>query len=183
MGKVIAGMTMSLDGYIDAGALNPDFLELMAAPSFQEMTDNTGAIVMGRNVYDMADPFLWVNDDYEYQVPLVILTHNPPEKYPEGNGKISVQFATDVESAISQATAAAGDKVVQVIGGASTIQQCLNSGLCDELQIDLVPILLGKGLRLLENIDTDKVVLERISVLETTSLRTSITFKVSQANQ
>ena len=186
MGKVMAGMTMSLDGFINdrdgsAQSLSPDFEELLEAPSFKEMTENTGAVIMGRNTYEMADPFLWVNDDYEFQVPLFILTHTPPEKFPKGNDKLTVTFVTDgIESAISQAKQAAGDKMVQIIGGADTIQQSLNSGLCDELGIDVMPLLLGKGLRLFENIDTDKIKLERIKVEETTPIRTSITFKVTK---
>lgn len=180
MAKVMAGMTMSLDGFIDADKVNPDFEELTGTASFKQMIEDTGAVIMGWNTYQMADPFMWINDDYEFQVPLFILTHNPPEKYPEGNDKLTLTFVDSVQSAIAQAKQAAGDKMVQVIGGASTIQQCLNSGLCDELGIDVMPVLLGKGLRLFENIDTDKMRLERISVEETTSARTSIMFKVTK---
>lgn len=186
MGKVLVGMTMSLDGFINdrngsAESLSPDFEALLASATFKQMTEDTGAVIMGRHTYEMADPFMWVNDDYEFQVPLFILTHTPPEKYPKGNDKLSVTFVTDgVKSAIAQAKAAAGDKMVQVIGGADTIQQCLNSGLCDELEIDVMPILLGQGLRLFENIDTDKITLERIKVEEITPSRTSITFKVTK---
>jgi dihydrofolate reductase len=188
MGKVLAGMTMSLDGFINdrdgsAQSLSPDFDELLASASFKEMIEDTGAVIMGRNTYEMADPFLWVNDDYEFQVPLFVLTHTPPEKYPEGNDKLSLTFVTDgIESAISQSKAAAGDKMVQVIGGADTIQQALNSGMCDELGIDVMPILLGDGLRLFENIDTDNVQLVRTKVEQTTSLRTSITFRITKTN-
>ena len=180
----MAGMTMSLDGFINdrngsAEKLSPDFSELLDAPSFQEMIKNTGAVIMGRHVYEMADPFLWINDDYEFQVPIFVLTHTPPAKFPKGNDRLTLTFVTDgVESAISQAKNAAGDKIVQVIGGASTIQQCLNSGLCDELQIDIMPVLLGKGLRLFENIDTDKIKLERTNLEETTPIRTSMTFRL-----
>lgn len=185
MGKVMAGMTMSLDGFINdrngsAESLSPDFEELLETPSFKEMTKNTGAVIMGRNTYEMADPFLWINDDYEFQVPLFILTHTPPAKFPKGNDKLTLTFVDSVENAISQAKKAAGDKMVQIIGGADTIQQCLSSGLCDELGIDIMPILLGKGLRLFENIDTDKIKLERISVQETTPVRTSIMFKITK---
>jgi dihydrofolate reductase len=186
MGKVMAGMTMSLDGFINdrngsAQSLSPDFSELLETPSFKEMIENTGAVIMGRHTYEMADPFMWINDDYEFQVPLFILTHTPPEKFPPGNDKLTLTFVTDgVESAIAQAKKAAGDKMVQIIGGADTIQQCLNSGLCDELGIDVMSILLGKGLRLFENIDTDKIKLERTKVEETTPMRTSITFKVTK---
>lgn len=185
MGKVIAGMTMSLDGFINGpngsmAGLNPDFAELHDVPSFKAMIANTGAAIMGRHTYQMADPFMWANDDYEFQTPLFVLTHNPPEKYPQGNGQLGFTFVTEgIESAVAQAKAAAGAKDVQVIG-ASTIQQLLNAGLCDELQIDLMPVLLGSGLRLLENIDTDKIKLERIKVAETTPVRTTITFKVTK---
>jgi dihydrofolate reductase len=188
MGKVIAGMTMSLDGFINdrngsAEGLSPDFSELLDAPSFQEMIKNTGAVIMGKYVYEMADPFLWANDDYEFQTPIFVLTHTPPEKFPKGNDRLSFTFVTDgIESAISQARKAAGDKDVQVIGGASTIQQCLNAGLCDELLIDIMPVLLGRGLRLLENIDTDKIKLERTKIEETTPVRTTITFRVTKTN-
>lgn len=188
MGKVIAGMTMSLDGFINdrngsAQSLSSDFPELLQASSFKDMIENTGAVIMGRHTYEMADPFMWINDDYEFQVPLFILTHTPPEKFPEGNDKLTLTFVTDgVESAISQAKELAGDKMVQIIGGADTIQQCLNSGLCDELGIDVMPILLGEGLRLFENIDTDKIKLERTKVEETTPMRTSIIFKVTKMN-
>lgn len=179
MAKVMAGMTISLDGFMDADKVNPDFNELRETASFKKMIEDTGAVVMGKGVYEMMDPFLWINDDYEFQVPLFILTHTPPAKYPKGNEKLTVNFVTDgIESAIAQAKVAAGDKLVQIIGGASTIQQALNSGLCDELQIDLMPVLLGKGLRLFENIDTDKIKLERVSVEEVTSMRTSMMFKV-----
>lgn len=186
MGKVMAGMTMSLDGFINdrngnAGSLSPDFEELLNTTSFKEMIVNTGAVIMGRHTYEMADPFTWVNDGYEFQVPLFILTHTPPEKFPKGNDKLTLTFVSDgIESAIAQAKKAAGGKMVQVIGGADTIQQCLNSGLCDELGVDVMPILLGKGLRLFENIDTDKITLERIKVEETTPMRTSIMFKVTK---
>jgi dihydrofolate reductase len=188
MSKVVTGMTMSLDGFInDKGGspakLSPDFVELHDVPSFKEMIENTGAVIMGRHTYEMADPFMWINDDYEFQTPIFVLTHTPPEKYPEGNDKLSLTFVTDgVESAVAQAKQAAGDKDVQIIGGADTIQQCLSSGLCDELQIDLMPVLLGEGLRLFENIDTSNIRLERIKVEETTPFRTSITFRITRAD-
>ncbi|CAN5166888.1 dihydrofolate reductase family protein [soil metagenome] len=183
MGKVIAGMTMSLDGFIDAEKVNPDFSKLVESSSFKDMIKNTGAVVMGRHVYEMADPFMWINDDYEFQTPIFILTHTPPAKFPKGNDKLTLTFVTDgIESAISQAKKAAGGKDVQIIGGADTMQQCLNAGLCDELQIDLMPILLGKGLRLFEKIDTDKIKLERTKVEEPTPMRTSIIFRVTKTN-
>lgn len=183
MGKVIAGIGMSLDGYINDATgsvdkLYTDFDELHDAPSFQEMINKTGAVIMGRNVYEMQDPFLWATDDYEFQTPIFVLTHRPPSKYPQGNGRLKFTFVTDgIESAILQAKKAANNKDVQIIG-AQTIQQCLNSGQCDELQIDIVPVFLGKGLRLFENLKIDNIKLKRIKVEETTSDRTTMTFQL-----
>ncbi len=185
MGKVIAGMAISLDGFVnDSGGsvdkLYADFDELHEVPSFKKSIEDTGAVIMGRRTYEMADPFEWINDDYEFQVPIFVLTHTPPEKYPEGNGKLSLTFVTEgIEAAVSRAKTAAGGKDVQVIG-ASTVQQCLNAGLCDELSVDIMPVLLGKGLRLFENIDTDKIQLERMSLEETTPMRTGMVFKVTK---
>jgi dihydrofolate reductase len=184
MTKVIAGTTVSLDGFINdengsVDKLYDDFNQLHDAPSFKEMIEKTGAVVMGRRVYEMADPFSWANDDYEFQVPIFVLTHKEPENYPKGNGKLSFTFVTDgLESAISKAKEVAGDKMVQVIGGASTIQQCLNAGLCDELWIDIIPVLLGKGLKSFENIGAEKIKLERMNVVEATGLRTTFVFKI-----
>ncbi|CAN5189502.1 dihydrofolate reductase family protein [soil metagenome] len=183
MGKVIAGMSMSVDGFVNDGEggvdkLFPDFEELHDVPSFKEMVEHTGAVIMGKNTYEMADPFSWVNDDYEFQTPIFVLTPNPPADYPKGNERLSLTFVTrGIEEAVSRAKEAAGGKDIQVIG-ANTIQQCLNAGLCDELQLDVIPVLIGKGLRLLENIDTDKVKLERVKVEELTTSRTSSTYRV-----
>jgi dihydrofolate reductase len=183
MGKVIAGMSVSLDGYInDANGnvekLYSDFNELKETRSFKEMIKNTGAAVMGRHMYEMEDPFLWANDDYEFQVPIFVLTHTPPKKYPKGNGKLSFIFVTDgIESAISQARKSAGKKDVQVVGGASTFQQVLNAGLCDEVGLDIIAVLLGKGQKMFEHIDFKKMKLERIKVEATTKIRTTMTFR------
>lgn len=155
-------MTMSLDGYINdrngsVEKLYADFSEMHDVSSFQKMIKNTGAVV-----------------------PIFVITHTPPLKRPKENKKLTFTFVTDgIESAISQAKKAAGRNDVQIVGGASTFQQSLNSGLCDELSLDIVPILLGGGLRFFENINTDKIKLEKIKVEETTPTRTSFILKVS----
>ena len=79
--------------------------------------------------------------------------------------------------AISLARAAAGVKDVQVIGGASVIQQALQAGLVDELHLDLMPVLLGEGLQLFEHLDPDRVRLEALGV-ERVGQRTSLRFRV-----
>jgi dihydrofolate reductase len=69
-----------------------------------------------------------------------------------------------IASAIEEAKAAAGDKSVQVVGGASVIQELLREGLVDELQVDVMPVVLGGGLRLFQNIDPARVRLEKLGV-------------------
>ena len=183
MGKVIAGTTMSLDGFMsdrhgDIAALYADFQELLAAPSFEETIRQTGAVVMGRRTFAMGDPDSYA-ENYEFQVPIFVVTHSIPDRHPPESDTLKFTFVTDgIESAISQAKEAAGGRDVQIVGGASTIKHALNAGLCDELYIDIIPVLLGDGLRLFEGVDIDRVRLERLKVDEVTSTRPSIAFRV-----
>jgi dihydrofolate reductase len=181
MTRVIAGMTMSLDGFIndrngDVSRLYPDFDALRESDAVQEAMERTGAVVMGRRSYDMA------NGDftgYEFQTPIFVLTHRPPDQVAKGeNDKLSFTFVTDgIESAIAQAKAAAGDKDVTVVGGASTIQQCIKTGLVDELEIDLRPIFLGDGTRLFDGLGDTSVEMETIRVTESPAV-THLRFRV-----
>ena len=135
---------------------------------------------MGRRAYEMGDPDIYDWDHYEFQVPIFILTHHVPEKIPRENGKLTFTFVYDcVQSAIARAKRAAGNKNVTVVGGASTFQQCVNTGLCDEMQIGIMPVLLGNGLRLFENIDTDHIELQKLRILESDSGRTDALFRVN----
>ena len=182
MGQVIVGMTMSLDGYINdrsgsVGRLYPDLAELRDSPILADSIQNTGAVVMGRNAFAMGDPDSFAGT-YEYQVPIFVLTHEPPQKHPRETGKLTITFVTDgVESAIAQAKAAAGDKDVTVVGGASTLQQCLRAGLADEIHIDVMPVLLCAGQKAFEQIGAEPIKLEKIKVIET-PIRTSLRFRV-----
>ncbi len=182
MGKVTGGMTISLDGFVNdkngsVAALYPDLGALADAEALQEAMKATGAVVMGRHSYDMA------NGDftgYEYQVPIFVVTHDIPKKVAQGeNGKLKFHFVTDgFESAVKQAKAAAGDRDVTMIGGASAVQQCLKAGLIDELQIGVMPVLLGNGLRLFENLENANIKLEKTKLIESPAGRTDIYFRV-----
>jgi dihydrofolate reductase len=170
MGKVVLGMTMSLDGFVNdrngnVGRLYPNLEALRETEALQEAIRTTGAVVMGRHAYDMA------NGDftgYEFQVPIFVLTHHVPAKAAKGeNENFKFNFITNgIESAIEKARIAAAEKDVTVIGGADIFQQCLNKGLVDELQIDIAPVLLGDGLRLFEHLNTENIELEITDVIE-----------------
>lgn len=184
MGKVILGMTMSLDGFINdrdgsVEALYPDLAALRETEPMKESIQNTGAVVMGRNSFAMAEDPDSIAENYEYQVPIFVLTHQPPKRHPKETGTLTFTFVTDgMESAIRQAKAAAGDKDVTVIGAASTAQQCLKAGLADELHIDIMPVFLGSGLRPFEGIGEGQLQLERLKLVELPAGRTHIEFRV-----
>ncbi len=130
---------------------------------------------MGRRAYDMAEGDF---TGYEFQVPIFVLTHAVPEQVARGeNGRLTFTFVTSgIESAIAQAKAAAGDRHVMVIGGANTAQQCIRAGLVDELQIGIIPVLLGEGLRFFEH-QGEPFELERMKIIESPT-RTDIRFRV-----
>jgi dihydrofolate reductase len=186
MTKVILGMTMSLDGFINdrngsVAALYPDLADWRETDPGKESIENTGAVVMGRNSFAMAEDPDWFAGNYEYQVPIFILTHQPPKKHPKETNHLTFTFVTDgLESAVRRAKAAAGDKDVNVIGAAMTAQQCLKAGLADELHVDIMPVFLGGGLRPFEGIDDGQIQLERIEVIELPGGRTHLKFRITR---
>jgi dihydrofolate reductase len=182
VGKVIAGMTMSLDGFVadadgNVDRLYADFADLRETSYMTATIAETGAVLMGRKTFEMGDPDSYVGN-YEFQVPIFVVTHHPPATAPQQDEHLTFTFVTDgVESAAGQAKAAAAGRVVEVVGGPNVIQQLLSAGLVDELRIDVMPVVLGAGLRLLENVDPDRVRLEKLSV-EEVGARTSLGFRV-----
>jgi len=136
-----------------------------------EWLDASGAVVMGRRMFsggegpwtDDPNADAWWGDDPPFHAPVFIVTHHPCERVAKQGGT-SYTFVTDgIESALEQARAAAGDKDVQLSGGAQLVQQYLNAGLLDELNIHLVPVLLGTGgVRLLDGAEPTELELTRV---------------------
>ena len=184
MGKVVLGMTISLDGFVNdrsgsVAALYPDLADWRETEPGKESIQNTGAVVMGRNSYAMSEDPNWFAGNYEYQVPIFVLTHHAPAKMPKQTDQLTFTFVTDgIQSAIQQANVAAGDREVNIIGAASTARQCLKEGLADELHVDIMPVLLGSGLRVFEDLDTETIRLERIKVMELPGGRTHLRFRI-----
>ena len=108
-------------------------------------------------------------------VPTFVVTHTVPQEWLyEGS---PYTFVTDgLESAVKQAKAVAGDKDVAV-GAASIVQECIRLGLLDEIHVDLVPVLLGAGVRLFDHLGTGPIALERMRVVEAPGV-THLTFRV-----
>jgi dihydrofolate reductase len=117
--------------------------------------------VTGRRTYDVSDG--WGGSGPLAGVPLFVLTHQVPDAVPAGEPPYT--FVTDgIDAAVKQAKAAAGERDVSLMG-AETVQQCLRAGLLDEIHIHLIPVLLGRGVRLLDHLGEDSVELECIQVV------------------
>ena len=122
--------------------------------------ENIGATIMGRNMFGPVRGSWgdgswkgWWGDDPPYHTPVFVLTHHPKEPL-EMQGGTTFYFVTDgIESALEKAIEAAGGRDVLLAGGADAAQQYLRAGLIDELEIHVVPLFLGGGSRLFENLD------------------------------
>ena len=155
MAGVLLDMAISLDGFVggpdgaDVGLCDWYFEPSAAsAPIVEELVRTTGAIVIGRGAYGTGESEGW--DDTPYHVKHFVLTHRP-SLAPVG-GAVDFTFVTDgVAHAVELARAAAGENWVTVGGGADVARQLLALGLVDELQLHLVPVLVGDGLRLFQS--------------------------------
>lgn len=194
MGKVVLDMSMSLDGFI-AGAnvgreypmgINGENLHtwLFSTPRDKvdadverEMFANTGAVILGNRTFEVGVD-LW--GDVPFPAPSFVLTHKGREMLAKKSG--SFTFVTDgIESALQQARAVAGDKDVRLMG-ADVAQQFLGADLIDEIQINHVPILLGDGVRLFEQLGAMNSRLEKDRVLNS-SHATHIRYRVVKEKQ
>jgi dihydrofolate reductase len=181
MGKVVLGVTISLDGFAEdskgsVGTLYPDLELLHNTDLLRESIRDTGAVVMAWKEYAMS-PEDWDWSDYEYQVPIFVFTDKAPEKHPKGTDKLTFTFVTDgVESAIRQARSAAGQKNVTIIGSVTSVQQVLNAGLADELQVDIIPIFLHSGFRPFDSVE-ENIKIKKIKIVEAGE-RTSLWFRI-----
>ncbi len=108
----------------------------------------------------------WWGDDPPYHYPVFILTHHPREPVVMEGGT-TFHFVTDgIESALDQAKDAAGGKDVMLSGGGQVVQQYLAAGLLDELELHVVPVVLGDGARIFDNLGDAEVQLEQVRAVE-----------------
>ena len=128
----------------------------------------------GGRRYDLVDG--WGGRHPIQRVPVFVISHDIPEELPKGATPFT--FVTNgIESALTQAKAAAGDKNVYVVGGANIAQQCIKAGLLDEIQLHLVPVLLGDSIRLFDHLSTEPIELESTRVIQGAGV-THLTFRV-----
>jgi dihydrofolate reductase len=143
------------------------------AQVMSEMMDGMGAFIMGRNMYGPirgdwgeTDWKGWWGDDPPYRAPTYVLTHHAHDPI-EMEGGTTFYFVTDgIESAFEQAKAVAGDRDISIAGGASCGRQAIKAGLVDEIDLQVSPVLLGSGERLLDGFEPGEPKLELARVLE-----------------
>jgi dihydrofolate reductase len=197
---IISGLSTSLDGYIagpDDGPEQPlgrggerlfgwfrdgdtpsryypSFrMSAVSAAFFDDFAGRVGAVVSGRRTYDIAG--VWGGTGPLPGVPLVVMTHSVPAIVPAGDPPYT--FVTDgVEHAVALARTAAGGKDVSLMG-TTIVQQALRAGLLDLLTIDLVPVVLGGGARLLDQLGSESVDFDVVEVVEAPGV-THLTYRV-----
>jgi dihydrofolate reductase len=144
-----------------------------SAAAFDGFIARIGAVITGRRTYDVASA--WPGEGEVPGAPLFVVTHHIPDEVPPADPPYT--FVTDgIASAVRQALAAAAGKDVRLMG-ASIVQQCLRSGLLDELTIELVPTLLGRGVRLLDGLEHGAAELELIRVIDAPGV-THLTYQI-----
>jgi dihydrofolate reductase len=198
MGKISAAITTSVDGYITGPNDGPgcglgeggtalhswvfggpwDYDEEPKGEAtgedkrfLDEAMAKVGAVIAGRSTYEAAEHW---GDKNPWGLPVFVVTHRPEEQ-PAGD---EFRFVGSLDEAIALAREAAGDKVVNVMGGAEVIRQALAAGVVEELTIIVAPIVLGAGKRLFDGFD-ERVELEHIG-LRQSPFATFLTYRVKR---
>ena len=183
MVKVYVSLSMSLDGFItepnegvgsplgdDPGRLHDWMFDAKTetdAAILDEIYASTGAVLIGKRMFDVG--FKPWGDPPPFGMPVFVVTHEARDPLPMQGGTTYTFVSDGIESGLAQARAAAGDKNVGIWGGANIVRQYLKAGLLDEMQIHLIPVLLGNGVRLFEDLGPERIELRKISLIETPS--------------
>lgn len=142
----------------------------------KEIISRTGASIMGKRMFEEGEAN-WP-ENAPFHTPVFVLTKEVREPW-ERKGGTTFYFINDgIESALQKAKQAAGNKDIRIAGGANTIQQFLNAGLVDDFTINYSPVMLGKGVRLFDNIDKGKFTLEIVEAVNS-PLITHLRYKLN----
>ena len=139
----------------------------MRKSQLAEMIERTGAVIMSRRSFEMAEDPDWFAGNYELQVPLHIITDEPPAAPPREGGGVTFTFCRNFAEALTAAQAAAGTRDIAVIGERSAVEEALASGAVDDVYLRVVTVIAGGGERLI-----DQPALARLSFAIKTVTRT-----------
>ena len=179
MAKFLYSAAMSLDGFIAGPGGDMSWLAEHMGPNpvVDELITRTGAILAGNRTFGGDDPLKGQPGEGEafgggWEGPQFVLAHRPPADSIPG-----VTFVGDIDTAIAESRAAAGDKYVNILG-ASVAAQCLLAGVLDEVMVTVTPVLLGDGTRLFAHPGGHTVRLEQVSVTHTPQV-TNLWYRVT----
>ncbi len=194
MGMIGTAFSTSLDGFIagpeggaaglhdwltagdTASQVNPFFT--MSKPSvdfFDEGVRGTGSVIAGRRTYDVSEA--WGGRGPIPGLPLFVVTHRVPDVAPAGDPPYTF-VAQGIEAAVEQARAAAQGRNVHLMG-ASVVQQSLRAGLLDELILSFVPVVFGRGVRLLDNLEASNIKVDLVRVIDAPGV-THLTHRITK---
>jgi dihydrofolate reductase len=192
MAKVFADHSMSLDGFSaglnvrmdrgmgDGGEALHEWMfrdDGHRSEALEDLFGTTGAVVVGRHTFDLGEK-PW-GDNPPFHRPVFVVTHRPRAMVTKQGGTTYTFVTGGLEAAIAQARATAGDRDVVVLGGATIIQQCLRTGLLNELRLHLAHVLLGAGTSLFSGVDPATLVLERTRLIDGDGV-SHLTFRVDE---
>jgi dihydrofolate reductase len=168
MAKLLYSAAMSLDGFIAGAGGDMSWLteHVGPNPTVDELVDEIGALLVGNRTFRGDDPYRGTTNEGKpfggaWTGPQFVLTHRAPDTPVPG-----ITFVGDLHTGIAAASAAAGDKYVNVLG-ADVARQCLDAGALDEVLVAIAPVLIGDGVRLFEHPGGTNVKLEQFSVTHT----------------
>jgi dihydrofolate reductase len=171
MATVVADMSVSLDGFVANSADRADKVftwygkpqpeQSPREPTGEADAMGLGVIVYGRRTFEVAHGW---NGRHPTGAPVVIVTHSVPDGWPRADSTVSFDTA-GIQSAMATAAEIAGDKVI-ALGSPSIIQQCLAQGTVDRIQVKVVPVLLGAGIRLFGPLAGDPIELDDPEVIQ-----------------
>ena len=181
MTQVHFHISMSLDGFVtgpNEGLGNPlgdddgrlhDWMFAAKTEANAEVLDEvyarTGAILMGKRMFDVGvEPW---GDPPPFERPVFVITHEARDPMPMQGGTTYNFVTGGIEAGLEQAKATAGEQDVGIWGGANIMREYLSAGLLDEMQIHLIPVLLGGGVRLFEGLGEQQIELEKTRVIDT----------------
>ncbi|HEV3475220.1 MAG TPA: dihydrofolate reductase family protein [Actinomycetota bacterium] len=181
MSTVTADVSMSLDGFVtepNPGGENPlgddpgrlhDWMFSQKTATDADIVDEiyatTGAVLIGRRMFDVGvEPW---GDPPPFGMPVFVVTHESRDPLPRQGGTTYHFVTGGLEVALAEARVAADDKNVGIWGGANIIRQYLQTGLLDEIQIHLIPMLLGNGVRLFQDLSAAGIELRKTRSIDT----------------
>lgn len=169
MTKVFVDAAMSIDGFWadrDGHSVFP-LDDLYTSGILGTLVDRTGAVVMSRRSFEMANDPDWFAGNYELQVPIHVITDRPPARHPKEGSGLTFSFHGTFADALSSARNAARGRDVAIIGERSAVEAAIAADAVDDIYLRIVPTICGTGEPLMRELDGVRRVFDISNVITT----------------